>query len=349
VKNNFKIGKRIVGDGCPPLIIAELGINHNGSLDRAIEIADSAIRSGAEVIKHQTHIVEHEMTKAAKKTIPGNSKKSIYEIISKSSLNEEEEKKLMQHINKKKSIFISTPFSKQAADRLIKFNVPAFKIGSGECNNYPLIEYIAKFKKPIILSTGMNSIKTIWPAVRIFRRYKVKFALLHCTNIYPTPAELVGLNCINLLKKNFPDCVVGLSDHTTSNFTSLGAVALGAKIIERHFVDNKNSIGPDVTSSMDSKELKELILGSNIIYKSLQRTNKILLKEEIPTKKFAFSSVVSLKDILPGEKLSENNIWVKRPGTGEFLAKDFSKLIGRVVKKRILKDSFIDSNSLKNR
>jgi N-acetylneuraminate synthase len=195
----------------------------------------------------------------------------------------------------------------------------------------------------------MNSIKTIWPAVRIFRKYKIKYALLHCTNIYPTPPELVGLNCINILKKNFPDCVVGLSDHTTSNFTSLGAVALGAKIIERHFVDSKNSSGPDVTSSMDSKELKELILGSNIIYKSLQRKNKILLKEEIPTKKFAFSSVVSLKDILPGEKLSENNIWVKRPGTGEFLAKDFSKLIGRVVKKRILKDSFIDSNSLKNR
>jgi len=347
VKNNFKIGKRIVGDGCPPLIIAELGINHNGSLDRAIEIADSAIRSGAEVIKHQTHIVEHEMTKAAKKTIPGNSKKSIYEIISKSSLNEEEEKKLMQHINKKKAIFISTPFSKQAADRLIKFNVPVFKIGSGECNNYPLIEYIAKFKKPIILSTGMNSIKTIWPAVRIFKKYKIKYALLHCTNIYPTPPELVGLNCINIIKKNFPDCIVGLSDHTTSNFTSLAAVALGAQIIERHFVDSKKSIGPDVTSSMDSKELKELILGSNIIYKSLERKNKILLKEEIPTKKFAFSSVVSLKDILPGEKLSEDNIWVKRPGTGEFLAKDFPKLIGREVKKIILKDSFIGRNSLK--
>ena len=165
--NKFKIGNRTIGDNEPPLIIAEIGINHNGSLDTAIAIAESAIKSGAEVIKHQTHIVDDEMINEAKKIVPGNSSKSIYEIISKCALNESDEKKLMNHVKKLKSIFISTPFSREAANRLKRFNIPAFKIGSGECNNYPLIKHVASFGKPIILSTGMNSIPSVKKAVEI--------------------------------------------------------------------------------------------------------------------------------------------------------------------------------------
>ena len=157
----FKIGKRFVGKNHPPLIIAELGINHNGSLKKAKKLVNIAARNGAEIIKHQTHIIDDEMSEEAKKVIPGNSNKSIYDIMKKCALNETDEKKLMRYINQRKKIFISTPFSRKAADRLNNFNVPAFKIGSGECNNYPLINYVCKFKKPIILSTGMNSIKTI--------------------------------------------------------------------------------------------------------------------------------------------------------------------------------------------
>ena len=143
------------------------------------------------------------MSNEAKKIIPGNAQVSIYEIIKKNSLNFYDEKKLMNYITQKRKIFISTPFSRKAVDRLVEFKVPAFKIGSGECNNYPLIKYICKFKKPIILSTGMNSIETIKPAVEIIRKYKNPFALLHCTNIYPTPPKLVRLNAIEVLKKNF--------------------------------------------------------------------------------------------------------------------------------------------------
>ena len=154
----FKILNRTIGDGEPPVVIAEIGINHNGSVDNAISIADAAISSGAEIIKHQTHLIEDEMVNEAKRIKPGNSKKSIYSIMSKCALNENDEKKLMKYVFQKKRIFISTPFSRKAVDRLVKFKVPAFKIGSGECNNYQLIKYIAKFKKPIILSTGMNSI-----------------------------------------------------------------------------------------------------------------------------------------------------------------------------------------------
>ena len=346
--NNFKIGNRTIGDNEPPLIIAEIGINHNGSLDAAIAIAESAIKSGAEVIKHQTHVVEDEMIDIAKKIKPGNSNKSIYKIISKCALKESDEKKLMNHVKKLKSIFISTPFSREAANRLNRFNIPAFKIGSGECNNYPFIEHVAKFKKPIILSTGMNSINTIKPAVKILRKNKIKFALMHCTNIYPTPPELVRLECIKQLKKAFPDAVVGLSDHTISNFTSYGAIALGAKIIERHFVDDNSRKGPDILCSMTPLELKQLIAGSKVIFKSTLLNKKIALKKEKKTMNFAFSSVVSINDIQPGEKLSKSNIWVKRPGIGDFLAKDYNKLIGKKVIKKIISGEFIKKKYLKN-
>ncbi|MDC0240792.1 N-acetylneuraminate synthase family protein, partial [Candidatus Pelagibacter sp.] len=156
--SKFKIGNRVVGKNYPPLIISEIGINHNGSIDLAIHLADTAIKAGAEVIKHQTHVVEDEMSEEAKKVIPGNADISIYEIIKKCSLNENDEKKLANYIKSKKRIFISTPFSRAAADRLVKFNIPAFKIGSGECNNYHFVRYLCKFKKPIIMSTGMNSV-----------------------------------------------------------------------------------------------------------------------------------------------------------------------------------------------
>ena len=347
MNNKFKIGNRIIGDNEPPVVIAELGINHNGILDKAISIAESAIKSGAEIIKHQTHVIEDEMIDEARKIIPGNSNKSIYEIISKCALSEKEERKLMQHIKKLKAIFISTPFSRAAADRLQKFKIPAFKIGSGECNNYPLIEHVARFKKPVILSTGMNSIKTIMPAVKILRKYKIKYALMHCTNIYPTPPELVRLNCITILKYNFPDAIVGLSDHTTSNFTSFGAIALGAKIIERHYVKNSNSKGPDVSCSMSPLDLKNLLIGCKTIYKSTILKSKEPLKQEKKTIDFAFASVVSIQDILPGERFTTKNIWVKRPGKGDFLAKDYKKILGKIAKTKILKNSYIRKKNLK--
>ena len=259
--NLLTIANKKIGPDFPPVVIAEIGINHGGSLDVAIAIADSAIDSGAEIVKHQTHIPEDEMSNEAKDVIPGNASKSIYEIIKESSLSEEDELKLMKYINQRGSIFLSTPFSRAAADRLAKFGVPAFKIGSGECNNYPLIKHIARFGKPIILSTGMNTIETIRPSVEIFRKYNIPYALLHCTNIYPTPPELVRLGAMQKLASEFPDAVIGLSDHTTSNYTCLGAVALGASILERHFTDRIDRNGPDISSSINPDSLSSLIEG----------------------------------------------------------------------------------------
>ena len=174
----------------------------------------------------------------------------------------------------------------------------------------------------------MNSVDSIRPSVDIIRKAKVPFALLHCTNIYPTPPELVRLGAINKLREAFPDAVLGLSDHTVNNYTCLGAVALGASILERHFIDNKNREGPDILCSMDPASLSELIEGSKTIFFA-RGDNKEAIKEESSTMDFAFASVVAIKDISPGEKLSKENIWVMRPGGGDFGVKDFEKLIGK--------------------
>lgn len=326
----FKIENRIIGDNYAPVVIAEIGINHEGSLETAIKIADAAINSGAEIIKHQTHIIEDEMSDEAKLVIPSHTKDSIYDIMKRCALSEDDEKKLMDHIKKRGAIFLSTPFSRAAIDRLVKFDVPAFKIGSGECNNYPLIKYLAKFKKPVILSTGMNSIETIKPSVEILRNANIPFALLHCTNVYPTPPELVRLGAIKALKDAFPDAVIGLSDHTTSNYTCLGAVALGASILERHFTDSMDRPGPDIACSMDPNSLTDLIIGSKTLF-SARGGEKIPVKAEDPTIAFAFASVVAIKNIEKGEILTEDNIWLKRPGGGAFTAKDYDNLIGKKV------------------
>lgn len=332
--NEFKLGNRMVGYHHPPLVIAEIGINHNGSLESAISLADDAIDAGIEVIKHQTHVVEDEMTSEAKSVIPGNSDKSIYQIMEECALNEEDEVSLKEHVESRGKIFISTPFSRAAADRLERMGVCGYKIGSGECNNYPLIEHIASFKKPIILSTGMNDLDSIRPAVEIIRKHQVPFALLHTTNIYPTPDRLVRLGAMNELQNTFSDAVIGLSDHTVSNHACFGAVALGASILERHFTDSMTREGPDIINSMDPSAAKELILGANTIFEQ-RGGSKGPVKEELPTIKFAFASIVSINEIKKGDVFSKENLWVKRPGTGEILAEEFESILGKKAKNDI--------------
>jgi len=337
----MKILNREIGSDHNPLVIAEIGINHNGDLKVAKEMVNSAKRAGVEMIKHQTHILDDEMSPEAKKVIPGNSTKSIYQIMDECSLDFNDELELKNYVESKNMIFISTPFSRAAVDRLVEFNVPAFKIGSGECNNYPLIEYICKFNKPIILSTGMNSIESVKKSVEIIKSHKIDYALLHTTNLYPTPFNLVRLGGMQELMKEFPNIPVGLSDHTTNNLSSYSAIALGASIIERHYTDNMERPGPDIICSMDEVECKELIKNSKII-KSMLGGTKEPAKEEEVTQKFAFSTVVSIKDIKTGDSLSKENIWVKRPGTGEIKAEYFNKVLGKTSKKNINKGEHLN-------
>lgn len=333
----FKIKNREVGIGCPPLVFAELGINHEGSLQTAFEMVDAAARAGVEVVKHQTHIVEDEMSAEARKVIPGNADVSIYDIMERCALNEEDEIRLKNYVESKGMIFISTPFSRAAADRLQRMDVPAFKIGSGECNNIPLLEHIASFGKPMILSTGMNTMESVRKSVSVLREYKVPFALLHTTNLYPTPYHLVRLGAMKQLMEEFPEVPVGLSDHTVSNHACFAAVALGASILERHFTDHMERTGPDIICSMDEKETAELIKGANLIFQ-MQGGKKEPAKEEQVTIDFAFATVVAIQDIQAGDQLTKENIWVKRPGTGEIPAEKFKEILGKKANSRILKD-----------
>ncbi|MFT4576411.1 MAG: sialic acid synthase SpsE [Polaribacter sp.] len=333
----IEIAGRKIGIDYPPLVIAEIGINHEGSLKTAFEMVDSAKRAGVEVVKHQTHIVEDEMSAAAKRVIPGNANISIYEIMDRCSLNEEDEKALKNYVESKGMIFISTPFSRAAAERLERMDVPAYKIGSGECNNYPLLEHIAKFGKPVILSTGMNTIQSVFKAVAIFNKHKVPLALLHTTNLYPTPPELVRFGAMTELHNAFSNHVFGLSDHTITNHACFGSVALGSSILERHFTDNKQRIGPDIICSMDENDCKELLKGSHLIWQ-MRGGKKEPAKEEQVTIDFAFATVCSIKEIKRGEIFTMDNIWVKRPGTGEILAECFENIIGKRAKVNINKD-----------
>tara|TARA_B100001250_G_scaffold256647_1_gene220970 strand:+ start:20719 stop:21774 length:1056 start_codon:yes stop_codon:yes gene_type:complete len=345
VKSEFSINSRLIGPNHLPLVIAEIGINHSGSLLVAKKMVDAAYNSGIEVVKHQTHIVNDEMSKEAKNVIPGNANISIYEIMDQCSLNEDDEISLKRYVESKDMIFISTPFSRAAADRLFEMNIPAFKIGSGECNNYPLINHIASFGKPIILSTGMNDIKSIKKAVTIFEKKNIPYALLHTTNIYPTPPHLVRLGAMTQLQKNFPNSVIGLSDHTTTNHACFGAVALGASILERHFTDNMNRKGPDICCSMNPKECKDLLEGVNILF-SERGGVKSIIKEEKKTIDFAYSTIVTIRPVNKGEVFTEKNIWVKRPGTGELKAEMYDKVLGTKSKKDIDIDTHLKKSDI---
>jgi sialic acid synthase SpsE len=336
----IQIGHRKIGPAHPPLVIAEIGINHEGSLKTAFEMVDAAAAAGVEVVKHQTHIVGDEMSQAAKLVKPGNAEVSIYEIMARCALSEGDERALKEYVERKGMIFISTPFSRAAADRLRQMGVCAFKIGSGECNNYPLLEHIARFGKPMLLSTGMNDLDSVAKAVEILASHCVPYALLHTTNLYPTPPHLVRLGAMVELGNAFPQAVVGLSDHTTDNLACFGAVALGASILERHFTDRMDRPGPDIVCSMAPEACRELIEGSRVL--AIERGGtKSLLAEEQVTRDFAFATVVAIRDIAAGEALSSDNIWVKRPGTGEIKAEHYESLIGKSAARTIARDSHL--------
>jgi N-acetylneuraminate synthase len=334
------IRSRAVGPAHVPLVVAEIGINHGGSLDVAREMVDAAARAGVEVVKHQTHVVDDEMSAAARTVIPGNADVSIYEIMARCSLSEGDETRLRDHVEAKGMIFMSTPFSRAAADRLERLDVPAYKIGSGECNNYPLLRHIASFGKPVILSTGMNTIESVQKAVAIFADARVPVALLHTTNLYPTPPHLVRLGAMTQLAAAFPHTIYGLSDHTTDNLACFAAIALGASIVERHFTDHMRREGPDIVCSMDEQRCRELIEAARILHLERGGTKGPALEEQV-TMDFAFATVVTIAPISAGEPLTRRNLWVKRPGTGSVPAERYDNLLGRIAARDLPADTHI--------
>lgn len=333
----MKIGNRSIGPNEPPLIIAEIGINHGGSLDVAKSMVDLIVHSGCECVKHQTHIIEDEMTEEAKAIFPPNANKSIWDVMKECSLKLDEEQELKEYAENLGLIWISTPFSRMAADFLDEIDVPAFKIGSGEADNLPLINHIAQKGKPIIMSTGMQSIKSLKNSVNILEKSGVEYALLECTNLYPSPPEIVSLQGIQELKEAFPKALVGFSDHSIGPHIALASVALGACIIERHFTDTRYRSGPDITCSMDPAELRLLVDRSIEIHKALMNPKQRTEPEE-SVYKFARASVVADRDLAAGHIITEKDIWVRRPGSGEIPGYKYNDIIGKKLRLDVKKN-----------
>jgi N-acetylneuraminate synthase len=341
----IKIGDRYIGQDYEPFVIVEIGINHNGEFGKAKKMIYDAYSSGAECVKFQCHVINDEMIK--NEVIPGNTNEAIWDIVERCSFNEEQEKELKNITEELGMIYLNTPFSRAAADRLEKIGVSAYKIGSGECNNIPLLKHIASFGKPVILSTGMNDITSISDSVSVLEDAKIDYVLMHVTSIYPTPYEQVRLGALLELKEQFPNAVIGLSDHSIGNYTCFAAIPYGAVVLEKHFTSEKNWEGPDISISINPAELKELIIGSKAIHDALGG-EKNILDDEQPTIDFAYASVVTTKDIKKGEVITEDNIWVKRPGTGEIRAKDYYKLLNKKVIGDVKKNTQLKWSLIKN-
>ncbi len=248
----------------------------------------------------------------------------------KAALSYEEELEFKRYVESLGMAFISTPFSRAAADRLEAFGVKAYKIGSGEMNNYPLLDHVASFGKPMIVSTGMNNLAAIEKAVAVLEKRRVPYALLHTTNLYPTKPHQIRLGAMQEMMKAFPDIPVGLSDHSLNNNACLAAMALGATVVERHFTDSKTRIGPDIVCSMDPPELSELLLAAQEI-PQMFGGHKHALPEEQVTIDFAFATVVTIKPIKKGDVFTKENLWVKRPGTGSIPAEHYESILGKVA------------------
>jgi sialic acid synthase SpsE len=343
--NEILVGNRKIGDDHIPFVICEIGINHNGEFQKAKQMIHDAYESGAECVKFQSHVVEDEMIE--NDIVPVNAHESIWNMMKRCSFSEEEEISLKKYVEELGMIYLCTPFSREAVNRLERMNVLAYKIGSGECNNLPLLNFIASKKKPVLLSTGMNDIESIKQSVDVLEKYDVSYALLHTTSLYPTPYEKVRLGAISDLRDYFPNAVLGLSDHSFGNYTCFAAVSLGCSILEKHFTSDKNWPGPDIPVSINPSQLKDLIQGSNAIHKALGGKKDFLSDEKV-TSNFAFACVVSISDIKAGDYFSYENLWAKRPGTGSIDSQQLEKIINKKAKQDIKKGIQLEWNMIEN-
>lgn len=343
----MKIGNREISPSHPPLVIAEIGINHGGDLEVAKNMVRLAALSGCECVKHQTHIVEDEMTDEAKQIFPPNADVSIWDVMAQCALSREDEAELKRYTEELGLIYISTPFSRAAADFLETLDVSAYKIGSGEADNLPLIRHIARKGKPVIMSTGMQTIETLQESVQILEDAGIEYALLECTNLYPSPPEIVSLQGVTDLKTAFPNAVVGFSDHSIGPEMALASVALGASILERHYTDTRYRKGPDIINSMDPAELRFLIDRSREIHTALMNPKQRTGPEE-DVYRFARASVVADADLSAGHVITESDIWARRPGSGEIAGFEFDRVVGKTLKVTVTRNQQLKWSDFEN-
>lgn len=342
---DIKIGGKLIGENKTPFVIAEAGVNHNGDLETALKLVDAAAEAGADAIKFQTFKAEQvvigagQMALYQKKNL--GKEESQIEMLRKLELDENFYKIIIKRCQEKGLVFLSTPHGGfESVDFLQKIKVPAFKFGSGDLTNLPVLEYAAKFGKPVILGTGMATLVEVQNAIKTIKKTgNDQIIVLHCTTNYPCPADEVNLRALITMKEKLP-VLVGYSDHTLGIDVPIMAVTLGACVIEKHFTLDKNMVGPDHKASLEPTELKamiqkikatEIILGSPI-----KKPNQ----SELAMTKTVRKSLVSLKAIKKGEKFTEENLGIKRPGTGQ-APKNYSKLLGKIAKRDIPTDTLI--------
>ncbi len=322
----------LIGIGHPCIVIAEIGQAHDGSLGAAHAYIDAVANTGADVIKFQTHIAEAESTpRECFRVANFPQDRTRYDYWKRMEFSSEQWSGLVLHARERGLIFISSPFSVEAVDLLERLDVPAWKIGSGELQNLPLLEKIASTGKPVLLSSGMSPWEELDEAVACLSSNGTSFAVMQCTTSYPCPPEKLGLNILGELRQRY-DCPVGLSDHSGTIYGALAATALGADLVEVHTVFSRECFGPDVESSITTNELKQLVQGVRFIQRVL---NHPVSKDEEAAKmtdmKTLFGkSLVAARDLPKGSRLAQEDISIKKPGDG-IPAKRLYEIIGHVL------------------
>ncbi len=337
-------------------IIAEAGVNHNGDIDTALRLVDMAKKAGADAIKFQTfkseRLVAFSTPKAKYQKANTGSNESQLEMLKRLELTNDNFKRLFSYCRKKGIFFMSTPFDEKSADMLDRLGMNIFKIPSGEITNKPLIQHIATKNKPVILSTGMSYLNEVEKAVRwiydIWNKsgFNQQLTLLHCVSNYPAHAEDVNLYAMNTLKTAF-DLSVGYSDHTLGIEIPIAAVAIGAKVIEKHFTLDRNMKGPDHKASLEPDELKAMVKAIRNVEKAMGDGIKRPTEKEDETRIIARRSLVAKRDIKKGDVIRSGDIIIKRPGSG--ILPEFKDIIkGMKAGKNIKADSVIKWGDLKD-
>jgi N-acetylneuraminate synthase/N,N'-diacetyllegionaminate synthase len=345
----IRIDGRLLGVGEPTFIVAEIGVNHNGSVHMARKLIDAAKDAGADSVKFQSFKTERIVTKYAEKAVyqkeTTDPKKSQYSMLKRLELGNAEMEELHRYAKKRNIIFLSSAFDEESVDLLDSLDVPAFKVASGEITNLPLLRYMAEKKRPMILSTGLSTLDEIKEALEVITKEGVEeIILLHCVTSYPAKEEEANLKVMDLLRRQF-GFPVGFSDHTLGITVSIAAAALGAVFIEKHFTLDRTLPGPDHRASLEPTEFKEMVKGIREVEKALGDGMKRLTANEEEIKKAARRSIVAKTRIRKGTIIRENMVDFKRPGTG-LEPKNLCKIIGRRTKKDIEPDELITFEKL---
>ena len=334
------------------LIIAEAGVNHNGSLEMAFQMIEAAAKSGADIVKFQTFRAEDLVTATAQKAQyqkENDGDSSQFEMLKKLELSEQDYQRIMEKCQEENIGFMSTPFSQSAVDLLQSTGMKLWKIPSGEITNLPLLRKIAKVGDTIVMSTGMATLEEVRQAMTVLLQsgaLREKIHLMHCTTAYPTPIEDVNLKAINVLKTLDP-AGVGYSDHTTDLMVPAIAVAMGASMIEKHFTLDRNLPGPDHKASLLPDEFAQMVKNIRKVEKALGKEEKRPVGVEIPNISVARKSIVAARIINKGDFFTEDNLTCKRPGTG-VSPMNWDLLLGRKSKHDYATDEEIQPDELQD-